>query len=1153
MRHFTLSFCLFAVLLPGLAQDRPATLPDDVRAELIKGGFLDQDLIDLVAKDDYRTAHNGVRHQYIRQRWQGIEIWNGDIAIHRKANGEVVRMNNSARPYLAKQVNTTTPIITAQQALATVLSRTLPGVSMPGLVGTTNEGRTFTYDGSATGGIPISVQLYLVPHASQVLLAWNVNHYTPDGSHWWNVRIDAITGQELDRNDWVSSCAFAVDHDHAHARSTPEEAPAPAAPNDYNIYPWPSESPSHGPRTLVNAPWLDGGLASPFGWHDTDGVAGAEHTITKGNNVQAQEDTDANNSGGFSPDGGATLDFDFPINLTLAPSTYQSAAITNLFYWNNLMHDVWYQYGFDDASGNFQQNNYGRGGLGNDFVLADAMDGSGTNNANFGTPPDGSNPRMQMYVWTAPNPDRTSDLDNGIIAHEYGHGISNRLVAGPSNVNCLSNAEQMGEGWSDYFGLMMTIKAGDVGTAARGIGTYALGQAVTGPGIRPSPYSTNTSVNNYTYASTNSGLSQPHGIGFVWCTMLWEMTWELIGVHGLDPDIYNGTGGNNIAMQLVIDGLKLTPCNPGFVDGRDAILLADQLNNGGANQEYIWAAFARRGLGASAAQGSSTSRSDQTEAFDLPVANNVGVFSILSPPAQVFDCPGTTTPVTVQLRNYGLAPQSGFPVSYSIDGGTPVTEVFSGTLAGGASVSFTFATEASLVGPGPLTILVTTVLASDQVTANDPQTRSVTLASTTTVTADYTQDVESGSATPTGWTLQNPDNGTTWSTTLLTNGALCASSRAWSINYYSYNAPGQEDRLISPFIDLASSAGTRLKFHHAYAPYGSGYDDGLRVDVSSDCGTSWSPLFQQSGAALGTAPTSTSAWTPSNCSQWRLNDLDLSAYDGQTVMIRFSGLNAFGNFVYLDNVEVESNGVSVGVKLMLEGAYDISSDRMRDDLRALGQLPLSEPYTGLGIAMVGGGGETVNATVMAATGDNAIVDWVLLELRDAALTTNVVASRAALVQRDGDVVDKDGSSPVVFLAAPGSYHIVARHRNHLGVMTSGPLALSGTVTALDLTAASTITFGTGARKSLNGRELMWAGDVLGDGTLRYVGANNDRDPILQSVGGSIPTATSGPGYGSEDVNMDGITRYSGNTNDRDPVLLNVGGSVPTATRNAQLP
>jgi len=158
-----------------------------------------------------------------------------------------------------------------------------------------------------------------------------------------------------------------------------------------------------------------------------------------------------------------------------------------------------------------------------------------------------------------------------------------------------------------------------------------------------------------------------------------------------------------------------------------------------------------------------------------------------------------------------------------------------------------------------------------------------------------------------------------------------------------------------------------------------------------------------------------------------------------------------------------------------------------------------------------------------------------------------------LLQRDGDVVDKDGVGPVVFAAPAGTYHLVARHRNHLGVMTSTPLVLGGTVSSLDLTNASTGTFGTGGRKSLNGRELLWAGDVLGDGILRYVGASNDRDPILGSVGGSTPTAIFGPGYRSEDVNLDGTIRYSGNNNDRDPVLLNVGGTVPTATRSAQLP
>jgi hypothetical protein len=249
------------------------------------------------------------------------------------------------------------------------------------------------------------------------------------------------------------------------------------------------------------------------------------------------------------------------------------------------------------------------------------------NNANFATPPDGSNPRMQMYLWNITSPNRDGDFDNGIIMHEYGHGISIRLTGGPSNSSCLWNAEQGGEGWSDWFALMMTMEAGDTGADRRGIGTYVLGEPTDGLGIRPAPYTTDMGINDYTYGDL-PGQRIPHGVGFVWATMLWEMNWALIDVYGWDPDIYNGTGGNNIALQLVVDGLKLQPCSPGFVDARDAILLADQSHNGAANQCTIWQAFAKRGLGYGAEQGSSYSIIDGSEAFDIPPFCEVNDFAI---------------------------------------------------------------------------------------------------------------------------------------------------------------------------------------------------------------------------------------------------------------------------------------------------------------------------------------------------------------------------------------------------------------------------------------------------------------------------------------------------------------------------------------------
>lgn len=166
---------------------------------------------------------------------------------------------------------------------------------------------------------------------------------------------------------------------------------------------------------------------------------------------------------------------------------------------------------------------------------------------------------------------------------------------------------------------MMTIEPGDEGEDVRGIGTFATNQPVTGNGIRPAPYSTSFGVNGFTYAATNNGnISQPHGIGFVWASMLWDLNWAMIDEYGFDEDLYNGTGGNNMTMQLVIEGMKLQPCNPGFVTGRDAILEADILLYEGNNQCLIWNVFARRGLGVNANQGSPFNRFDQVEDFDVP-------------------------------------------------------------------------------------------------------------------------------------------------------------------------------------------------------------------------------------------------------------------------------------------------------------------------------------------------------------------------------------------------------------------------------------------------------------------------------------------------------------------------------------------------------
>ncbi len=244
--------------------------------------------------------------------------------------------------------------------------------------------------------------------------------------------------------------------------------------------------------------------------------------------------------------------------------------------------------------------------------------------------------------------------------------------------------------------------------------------------------------------------------------------------------------------------------------------------------------------------------------------------------------------------------------------------------------------------------------------------------------------------------------------------------------------------------------------------------------------------------------------------------------------------------------------VDLSASVLLGGAYDPNTELMNDGLRSTGFLVTDEPYSYLGYEYVGSGASTMNAGVPAVTGAAAIVDWVVVELRDRTDASTIVATRAALLQRDGDVVDMDGISPVRFDIIPGNYFVSVRHRNHLGAMAAATYALGPETRAVDLRQSSTATFGTEARMPVGSRMALWPGDVNFDGAVKYTGSGNDRDIVLTAVGGFAPNNTI-TGYRQEDVRMNGTVSYTGANNDRDPVLQTVGGTVPTNVRLAQLP
>lgn len=521
----------------------------------------------------YASRHNAVTHVYVRQLVNDLEVVNGVGNINVGKNGEILSVGNSfySGPIPEKSstsINGKHSAIDAVKALANLLGK--DAGELVQVQELTASVPTFTVSGTkfALKDVPAVLKYFI--SGTRLTLVWDILVEMED--NMYNSFVSAESNEVVSLIDWVADAS-------------------------YNVYPLGVNDPASGVRRIEVNPAHP--VASPNGWHNT---RNQEYTNTIGNNVYAQN----NPTGGtaylnnYRPDGAAEQNFDFPIDLSEDPETYEDAVIANLFYWNNIIHDLFYAYGFDETAGNFQEINYTGDGEAVDAVIAFAQDGSGTNNANFMTPPDGQKGRMRMYVWTVTNPNRDGDLDSGIIIHEYAHGISNRLTGGPGNVGCLGSGEPggMGEGWGDTFATMLRMNENSTRDDVFGMGDYSNG----GEGIRNYPYSTDMSINPSTYSYvTRPGYSGVHAKGEVWAVILYEVYWNLVEKHGFDKNWYNvdaeNVGGNVLMLQLLIDGMKLQPCSPEFVEARDAIIQADEIYNGGENYCELWRAFAKRGLG----------------------------------------------------------------------------------------------------------------------------------------------------------------------------------------------------------------------------------------------------------------------------------------------------------------------------------------------------------------------------------------------------------------------------------------------------------------------------------------------------------------------------------------------------------------------------
>ena len=580
-------------------------------------------------KREFVTPHNGLKTVVWEQQLDGIDVFEALLISHTSTNDELVGVSSRFIPAPAPAANkgapnraalVLNPTVSAIQAV-TLAARELGQSLSEAEVSSTSapdgaEKRQF-FRAQGLNGETEARLVWLPMDDSSMRLCWEIILTSHERGEMFKILIDAENGEALVRHcltDYLSDATYRV---------YTSDSPSPFSPGNSTPV---STQPPLVSRSLVTLSALDTN-ASPAGWMD-DGV-----NETRGNNVDAHTDWDADNIADLPrPQGSPFRVFDFSMDLTQAPHSYSNAAVVQVFYWNNFMHDKLYELGFTEAAGNFQNNNFGRGGLGNDAVQADAQDGSGTDNANFSTPPDGSPGRMQMYVFTGPTPNRDGDLDAEVVLHEYTHGLSNRRVGGGVGISALQTGG-MGEGWSDFYAMSLLSESGDDVNgvyASGGYATYLLGGMTQNYyfGIRRYPYCTDTNKNPLTFkdidpaqASAHTGIprspiigttaNEVHNMGEVWCVTLWDARANLINKYGWAV-------GNQLMLQLVTDGMNLSPANPTFLQARDAILQADQVDNGGLDLTELWTGFARRGMGKSATSPSSSTTTGLHEAYDIP-------------------------------------------------------------------------------------------------------------------------------------------------------------------------------------------------------------------------------------------------------------------------------------------------------------------------------------------------------------------------------------------------------------------------------------------------------------------------------------------------------------------------------------------------------
>ncbi|HEY8559187.1 MAG TPA: M36 family metallopeptidase [Pyrinomonadaceae bacterium] len=848
-------------------------------------GISDAQADSLKTTADYTNPDGVLSFAHLEQFINDIPVFRGEVKAGFTKSGEMIRVINNLAPgleysSLSEDFGNPLDAVSAAAGYINVNAGTLD-LNRNNAVSTDLKA-VFGQGDSAT----TAEKMYFPTEPGVAVPAWRVLIWQPVNAYY--VIVDAASGTMLWRKNLTEDQTLPATYNvyvNPNAMINVADSPFPLTPGPSTLNGQQGAAINRTMMTLV-------GNEAPYTFNNLGWINDGDNS-TIGNNVHAGLDRKLPNTGNpanpadVDPDGhaiGTNRVFDFPFTPgnpntnsgdsplpagqtptgclaatnTDLPTDYQKAITTQLFYISNRFHDELYRLGFTEAARNFQNNNFGRNPngsnqnaiAGNDRVSAQAQDCSGTNNANFTTPSDGTRPTMQMYLWTGPSPDFDGSLDADVIIHEYTHGLSNRLHGNSSGLST-NMARGMGEGWGDFYGHSMLSEPTDPIEAIYTTGGYDTYLGATGfttnyyYGIRRFPKavmsfrggpnnrphnpltfadvdSTQLNINDGAFARGPFGsgtADQVHNIGEVWSSMLWEIRARFIQRQGWEV-------GNREILQYVMDGMKLAPLAPTMVQERDAIVAATRASGTKADVDDVWAGFAVRGMGFSArvdSAGIGNNSARVTEAFDLPNLVQTPTFTVSDSTGDNdgFFEPGETITISVPLTN--TTGDQAVNTTVQLVGGSSANY---GTLADNQTVTqtFTYAIPANTACGSPLT-LTFNVNSSLGATSF---TRMIVIGQPLTT---YTENFDGAVAPafPAGWTAVAVSGGVAPGTPFV-NSPLNPDTAANSAFAVDPTAVGGGTDLTSPQIPITAAA-AMLSFRNRFNTE-DGWDGGaLEISI----------------------------------------------------------------------------------------------------------------------------------------------------------------------------------------------------------------------------------------------------------------------------------------------------------------------------------